>query len=281
MEQEAPEYLSLVEREFNDRDVETLIEHFRDPERRKAFFKEYKEIEMLYEIISPDSFLRPFIETYGTLTAIIQVVRKAYSKRIQVDREFQRKTEMLVRDQVGSYGVKPVEGSIAINAQTIDLIKKQNCGDAIKVINLVKGIEKLAEEGSDDPYLIAMLERARAVQENFENRQSSTADALEALIEEVGKNEARKKEQAEKSFDGLTYFVYRSLLDAGVENAEGVSRTIRRAFSDFPGWKQSENALRELRNKVTVAIYKETGNPDQVAALVNELFTLLEKADRT
>jgi type I restriction enzyme R subunit len=33
---------------FNDKDVDTLIEHFRDPERRKAFFKEYKEIEMLY-----------------------------------------------------------------------------------------------------------------------------------------------------------------------------------------------------------------------------------------
>jgi type I restriction enzyme R subunit len=29
----------------------------------------------------------------------------------------------------------------------------------------------------------------------------------------------RKKEQAEKSFDGLTYFVYRSLLDANIENA--------------------------------------------------------------
>ena len=50
-------------------DVDTLIEHFRDPEQRKAFFKEDKEIEMLYEIISPDAFLRPFIDKYGTLSA--------------------------------------------------------------------------------------------------------------------------------------------------------------------------------------------------------------------
>ena len=68
------------------------------------------------------------------------------------------------------------------------------------------------------------------MQENFENRQSSTAETLEALIEEVGKNEARKKEQAEKSFDGLTYFVYQNLLDAGIENAEEVSRTIQSCF---------------------------------------------------
>jgi hypothetical protein len=67
MESRAPDYLGLIERNFNDKDVDTLIEHFRDPERRKALFKEYKEIEMLYEIISPDAFLRPFIDDYGTL----------------------------------------------------------------------------------------------------------------------------------------------------------------------------------------------------------------------
>ena len=280
MEQKVPEYLSLIESGFNDKDVDTLIEHFRDPERRKAFFKEYREIEMLYEIISPDVFLRPFIETYGTLTAIYQVVRKAYTKRVQVDREFQRKTEELVRTYVDSYGVKPLEGEIGINADTIELIKKQNSGDAIKVINLIKAIEKSADESSDDPYLIAMAKRAQDVQESFENRQSSTAEALEDLIKEAEKNEERKREQAEKSFDGLTYFVYRSLLDAGINNAEVASRKIRRAFSDFPNWRVSEDALRELRKRVTFVIYEETEDLNQVASLVNDLFTLLEKADR-
>ena len=280
MEQKVPEYLSLIESGFNDKDVDTLIEHFRDPERRKAFFKEYKEIEMLYEIISPDVFLRPYIETYGTLTAMFQVVRKAYTKRVQVDREFQRKTQDLVRDHVDTYGVKTLEERIEINSDTIELIKKQNSGDAIKVINLIKAIDKSADESSDDPYLIAMAKRAQAVQESFENRQSTTAKALEDLIKEVEKNEERKREQAEKSFDGLTYFVYRSLLDAGVDNAEVASRKIRRAFSDFPNWRLSEDALRELRKKVTYAIFEETEDLDQVTSLVNELFTLLEKADR-
>ena len=280
MEQKVPEYLSLIESGFNDKDVDTLIEHFRDPERRKAFFKEYREIEMLYEIISPDVFLRPFIETYGTLTAMFQVVRKAYTKRVQVDREFQRKTQDLVRDHVDTYGVKTFEERIEINSDTIELIKKQNSGDAIKVINLIKAIEKSAEESSDDPYLIAMAKRAQAVQESFENRQSSTAEALAELIKEAEKNEERKREQAEKSFDGLTYFVYRSLLDAGVDNAEVASRKIRRAFSDFPNWRLSEDALRELRKKVTYAIFEETEDLDHVTLLVNDLFTLLEKADR-
>lgn len=280
MESKAPAYLRLIERNFNDKDVDTLIEHFRDPERRKEFFKEYKEVEMLYEIISPDAFLRPFIADYGTLSAIYHIVRKAYTKTVMVDRDFQRKTNLLVQEQVGSYGVEPMEGLIEINAETVELIKKRKGGAGTKVINLIKSIEKLAEEASDDPYLIAMAERAQAVQESFEQRQTSTAEALEALLKEVETNEVRKKEQAEKAFDGLTYFVYRSLLDAKIENAEAVSRKIRQAFADHPNWKRSESALRELRKKVTFAIFAETDDLDRVTAMVNELFTLLEKADR-
>ena len=280
MELKVPAYLALLTHNFDDRDMNDLYEHFRDPERRKEFFKEYKEIEMLYEIVSPDAFLRPFIGDYVTLTAIYQVVRKAYTSTKMIDREFQAKTKHLVQQQVGSYGVGGLGEIVAIDGNTIELIKNMRGGDGTKVINLIKSIEKLAAENSDDPYLIAMAERARAVQESFEERQTSTAEALAELLHEVEDNEARKKEQAEKSFDGLTYFVYRSLLDAKIENAEVVSRKIRNAFTEFSNWKRSENAFRELRKKVTFAIFAETDDLDRVTAMVDALFTLLEKADR-
>jgi type I restriction enzyme R subunit len=199
---------------------------------------------------------------------------------MMVDREFQAKTSHLVQQQVGSYGVGVLGEIVAINGNTIELIKNKSGGDGSKVINLIKSIEKLAEENSDDPYLIAMAERARAVQEDFENRQTSTAEALAELLREVESNETRKKVQAEKSFDGLTYFVYRRLLDAKIQNTEAVSRKIRKAFTEFPNWQRSENAIRELRKQVTFAIFAETDNLDQVTAMVDELFTLLEKANR-
>jgi len=280
MEQKSPEYLGLIERKFDDKDVDALIEHFREPERRKEFFKQYKEIEMLYEIISPDAFLRPFIDNYSTLSAIYDVVRKAYTKRVQIDRAFQKKTNELVQKYVGTDYIETVTEILEINEDTVKYIASKKGGDGNKVINLVKSIEKIAEDESDDLCLIAMAERARAVQESFENRQSSTAEALEALLKEVEANEARKKEQAEKGFDGLTFFVYRTLLDAKIDKAEEVSRKIKEAFVEFPNWKKSENSLRELRKKVTFAILAECEDLDQVTALVDELFNLLEKAER-
>ncbi len=280
MDSKAPDYLRLIAHNFNDKDVDTLIEHFRDPERRKAFFKEYKEIEMLYEIISPDAFLRPFIDDYATLSAMYDVVRKAYTKCIQVDRDFQRKTNKLVQEQVGSYGVGEVQRVIMIDANAIDIINAQAGGKATKVINLIKSIEKIAADESDDPFLIAMAERAQAVQESFESRQTTTAEAVDKLMQELEANEARKREQAEKGFDGLTFFVYRTLLDEKIGNAEKVCRQIKAAFVEFPNWQKSDTALRELRQKITFAIYAQSDDLDQVTGIVNYLFHLLEKANR-
>ncbi|MEK0446649.1 MAG: hypothetical protein RLZZ399_1970 [Verrucomicrobiota bacterium] len=280
METQAPVYLGLIERNFNDKDIDTLIEYFRDPARRKEFFKEYKEIEMLYEIISPDAFLRPFLNDFTMLSSIYDIIRKAYTKRVMVDRDFQKKTDALVQEHVGGYTSDGPLELIKIDGTTLDLIHKKRGGEGSKVINLIKSIQKTAEEESDDPYLIAMAERAQAVQEKFEERQVSTSEALGELLNEIGRNEERKKEQAEKGFDGLTFFVYRTLLDARVGNAENVSRKIKEAFIMHPNWKRSEAALRELRNKVTFAVFAELDDLDAVARIVDELFTLLVRADR-
>ncbi len=280
MESKAPEYLSLIEQNFNDKDVDTLIEHFRNKERRKEFFKEYKEIEMLYEIISPDAFLRPFLDDYATLSALYAVVRNAYAKRVSPDREFQRKTNSLVQSQVGVSHIKRVNEFFEINDKTIRYIQNKKGGDSTKVVNLVKSIEKTAEEESGDPFLVAMAERAKAVRENYEDRQSTTAEALADLFNEIERNEDRKKAQAEKGFDGLTYFVYQTLHEAELVNAEAVSTQIKQAFVEHPNWLQSEKELRQLRQQVTFSIFAEEDDMDTVTGLVDDLFTLLERAYR-
>src|SRR5215470_8732541 len=223
MEQKAPQYLRLVTRGFNDKDVDDLIEHFRDKDRRKEFFKEFKELEMLYEIISPDAFLRPYIDDYTAVASIYAVVAKAYTKQVYVDKAFQRKTNALVQKHVTSSSIAAVTDFVAINADTIDLIRQKHGGDDTKVINLIKSIEKTAEEESGDPFLIAMSDRAKQVQESYEDRQTSTQDALDELFADIKQNEQRKKEQAEKGYDSLRYFVFTTLQEAGVKDAEAVS----------------------------------------------------------
>jgi type I restriction enzyme R subunit len=278
MKDKTPLWIKLVRHNFDDRDVDNLIEHFRDKDRRKEFFTEYKEIEMLYEIISPDQFLRPFLDDYATVSAIYEVVRKACAKKVYVDRLFQRKTNELVQRYIGSMPIPDVSDYVEIDSRTIDLVREKKAGDTTKVINLIKSIEKAAEDQSDDPYLIAMAERARAVQENFEDRQKNAAESLADLLEEIEKNETRKKEQAEKGLDGLTFFVYRTLLDAGVKTAEETSRKVKEAFVKHPHWRQSEKELRELRKQMTFAICAGETDFYRVVQIVDTIIRLLEKA---
>lgn len=280
MEQKAPAYLALIRYNFNDKDVDGLILHFRDKDIRKEFFKEYKETEMLYEIISPDAFLRHYLDDYATLSGIYAVVRKAYAKQVYVDREFQKKTNELVQSRIDTTRIQGITQPVEITPETIELIKKKHAGDNTKVINLIKSIEKAAEEASDDPYLLGMAERAKAVQDSFEDRQINTSAAIDELLKEIAANERRKKEQAEKGFDGLTYFVYAVLLERGIPEPEDVSKRIKAAFVDCPNWSSHEKDLREVRQKMTFALYAQDDNIDRVAGTVDHLLTLLMKAKK-
>ncbi len=279
METNAPAYLALVTRNFDDKDVDNLIEHFRDKERRKELFKEYKEIEMLYEIISPDAFLRPFIGDFTTLSSVYAVVRNAYTKTVYVDKAFQKKTNELVQKHVGALMIAEVPAEfVKIDKATLDTIRQRNEGKATRVINLIKSIEKTAEENGGDPFLVALAERARVVQECFEDRQTTTAEALADLLREIEKNEQRKKEQAAKGLDGLTYFILCKLTDDGIPNPEAVSRKVAEAFAVFPNWRRSDAELREVRKQVTFALFAEEEDIEKVASAVEALFTLLQKS---
>ena len=71
------------------------------------------------------------------------------------------------------------------------------------------------------------------------------------------------------------------LQEEAVPNAEAVSEKVGEAFSSFPNWRRSEKDLRELRKKVTFAIFAEEEDLDKVSALVDRVFTVLHKTEGT
>ncbi|MBU2521396.1 MAG: DUF3387 domain-containing protein, partial [Proteobacteria bacterium] len=278
METTASKYIGMVSEPFTDKDTDNLIEHFKDKSGRKEFFKFFKELEMLYEIISPDAFLRPYIDDYKTLSAIYAIVRNAYAKRVYVDKELQRKTELLVRRYVRSGVLEHITEFFEINEDTLKKIKEKHKDYNVKVINLIKSIEKQAEEKSDDLFLLSMKEMAQRVQDRYEDRQISTQEALAELARLYKDEIRRRKEQTEKGLDGLTFFVYRSLLDKKFGNADTIANGIRKAFLNYPNWEKSEKELRELRQEVYYTIFAEEDDIDKVVDFVDYLFNLLFKA---
>lgn len=275
MEKDVPPYLELIKHGFNDKDTDNLIDYFRDQSKRKEFFKLFKEVEMLYEIISPDKFLRQYIDNYTTLSSIYQVVRNAYARRVQVDREFQHKTNELIQKRVSGTYPEYNNDFFVVNEDAIEYIKNKNENDNIKVINLIKSIEKIADENSDDPFLISLKERAEAVRENYESRQIRTQEALDELRKIYEEDAQRRNEQAEKGFDDLTFFIYKKILENEVNNAEEITKKIKGEFVNHPNWKSSEKELRELRQAVYFTLLAEEDDIEKAVNLIDELFNHL------
>jgi type I restriction enzyme R subunit len=111
---------------------------------------------------------------------------------------------------------------------------------------------------------------------NYEDRQTSTQEALDELFAEISRNEQRKKDQAAKGYDSLRYFVFGVLQEMRVADPEDVSETIATAFVEHSGWRQSEAELRELRQAVTFAVYAKVDDLDEVTRIVDRLFSKVQ-----
>ncbi len=278
MEQDVPGYLKIVSFPITDKEIDKLIEHFKDKSKRKEFFKLYKELEALYEIISPDAFLRPYMNDYNFLSQIYAIVRNAFAKRIDVDREFLRKTNELVKEHIDICEVRGGFDIFEIDEDALKKIKEKTRNDNVRVINLIKSIEKYVAENSDDLSLIPLAVRAQEIQERYENRQEETRKILDELSTLIESEVKKKKEQQAKGFDGLASFIYTVLADKKMKDPDDTTRKIRNTFKEFPHWQGSEQESRELRTALYGVLGSIEDDMDKVVGFVDYLFNLLEKA---
>jgi type I restriction enzyme R subunit len=279
MEKDAPEYLNIVQASYTDKEVDKLILYFKDKSKRKQFFKFYNELQMLYEIISPDIFLRPFIEDYKSLTQNYVIVRNAYAKRVYADREFQSKTKELVKEHVDLEYLSGGTEIYELNENTIELIKKSQKPNNVKVINLIKSIERQAEEHSGDLILISLKEKAKQIQDNYEDRIITTEEALEELENLIKENQAKEKVKKEKGFDSMTFFLNSILEESKVEDAERLAKGMNESFIKHKDWKKSEKDARELREELYYTLLSKFDDVDLAYKLIDNIFNIILKAD--
>jgi type I restriction enzyme R subunit len=276
--EEAKQYFDLLTGAFDDRQAGILIEHFRDEEKRKAFFKLYNEIEMLYEIISPDPFLRPFLNDYTTLASMYQVVRNAFSKQIKVDHEFLAKTEGLVREQIQSSPVSLGKEMYHIDEKGISTIKDKIQPDEVRVINLIKSIIKKAEENSNDPVLISVKERAEDIMDSFSSRQITTQEALKQLLDLHDGEDKRSKEQEKEGLSSVAWFIRDVLTQEKIADKKMVA-DLEEIIRQFPEFAKSEKLTRDLRNNLYDRLEAISLTPTESKNIIDKIIETLVKVD--
>ncbi|MGB4748003.1 MAG: HsdR family type I site-specific deoxyribonuclease [Bacillota bacterium] len=262
-------YLSLIEGKERDKAVEAVLEYFFDEEERQEFYKFFRQLSDMYEIISPDPFLSPYLDDYETLSRMFRTVRENYERKIPVDKDFLRKTAALVREHTESGPIGPTLEVVEINEELLRKIEESGVSDIEKIYNLIRIIEITAEkEGETAPYLTSIAAKAEAVVRQYENRQKTTAETLEQIKEIITEINAAKAEQSEKGMSEQVFTVYWMLKEAGFQDAEGMANQLAEVFERYPHWQKDPRQDQEVRKLLYKAIF-HSGETD--AKTVTEL----------
>ncbi|GAW92770.1 type I restriction endonuclease subunit R [Calderihabitans maritimus] len=263
------EFLSLITDGSPDKAAEKVLEHFRDQEKRHDFYRFFKELANIYEILSPDSFLREYLGDYDQLARMYRLLRSAYEPGVSVERELTRKTARLVQEHTQSGTIKDTLDIYEINEELLEKISQSNENETVKVFNILKSIEHaVAKNVHHVPYLITIGERAEQIARAYQERQLTTQEALRQLEELIREYNEAEKARAEKNLSPDAFAVFWLLKREGVREAERAAEQMADAFTRYPHWQTSDAQNREVRKE----LYKTL-----LAAGVKEIKILAER----
>jgi len=278
MTAEAPPYLALCEGPIDDKAVERAIDAFADKERRERFYKFFREIESLYEIISPDPFLRPHLDNYRKLSVLYQIVRNAFRQGPVLYEEIARKTESLVREWTRAFTLSTSMPLVKIDEKTLEALRKALGSGPAKVINLGKSlIQGVTDEGEQQPYLVPIGERAEAILESYDDRQTSTQEALKQLERLVTEYVQATREREQMGFDLNTFTIYWVLKQAGASEPEKVAPLIDAAVGRFPNYRYNTANLRHLKAELYKVLLPVVGK-DRMVELAEQILRLQRRS---
>ncbi|MGY4687477.1 type I restriction endonuclease subunit R [Petrotoga sp. DB-2] len=243
-------YLSIVAKKDRDKSVDAVLEYFRDEEKRNEFFVYYKKLSGLYEILSPDKFLKKYLQDYDTLSRMYKILKNAYEKGVTVDEEFTEKTKKLIQKYTKNSKIKDTLEVFVIDEYTLKKIEESNASDVEKVFNLYKSIEKTVEEESKEyPILITIGEKAENLITLYKSAQKNTEETLNGLKNLVQEVNDKKKAQKE-SGKSAAFFTLKELLKAELINdAEDIAEEFEKKKETYPLWDKDEDQEREMRRE--------------------------------
>ena len=124
------EYLQMPEGGSPDEKLERLVfGRFLVPEARKSFFEAYKEVEALWEILSPSPELRDHIGTYKQLTQLYASVRNAYTDKVGFVADLAYKTRRLIEENAEQIGLGRLTKTVTFDVKTLQSLRGEDGTD--------------------------------------------------------------------------------------------------------------------------------------------------------
>lgn len=275
-------YLDLVGRKIDDKTIERIVEYFSEKKKRREFLEFYKKLEGLYEIIAPDTFLRPYLENYFLLSGILKVLKTHFGPRIP--EELLRKTIKLIQEKTEVSGLEKTLPVYSIDERAINLIRQDQSPERVKIIKTHRSIKILIDtEGPKEPFLFLFRERIEKILEEFEIKQIGTKEALkkfEDLIQEINNARQKKKKLGLAEKDFAFYYALGDYV-TNSKKREEISRKISELFSQHSSWMDNPESGRILRRQLFSSLLPRIQKSDESLYAMKQIMTLEREIETT
>jgi len=237
----------------DDEKLEQVVGRLFDPEERKVFYEAYKDIEALWEILSPSPELRDHIESYKNLAKLYAAVRNAYAPRIGFVADLAYKTRRLVEQSAEQEGLGVLTKTVTFDVKTLEGLQREPGSDEGKVFNLVRSLHhELEEEPAAAPILRPIAERADQILKGMEERNITGLAAMDYIAALAREKEEATKAAQDSGLSARAFGVYWSLKDDEALGKAGVSAVELANESEallirFPNARVNVDEQRRLR----------------------------------
>lgn len=240
-------YLNVEAGPADEKLEKMVFGEFLDKDRRKTFFETYKEIESLWEILSPSAELRPYISTFEQIATLYAAVRNAYAKKFGFTADLAYKTQKLVEKNAVQSGLGDIVKSVTFDVRTLESIKGK--AETKDVFNLVR---KIRDEAEENPILQHLKDRAEQIIKDIEERKKTGLEAMEELSKLAKEKEEALKEAEVSGLSKKAFEVFWGLRsDSSLQNAEvdpkELSKEAEVLLGKFPNAAVNADEERRLR----------------------------------
>lgn len=276
------EYLQVESGQGADEQLESLVYgKFLAEEERRKFFDDYRDIEALWEILSPSAELRDHIATYKRLSVLYAAVRNAYSEATSFTADLEHKTKRLIEENAAQEGLGRFTEIATFDVQTLESLGKDDGPPEEKVYNLLRGLRKELEDNPAAAVVLQSIkEKADRVIENLEERKINglaALDQLKALADE--KDQLRELEESsglsDRAFGIFAVLSKETALQGLKVDIQRLAVDIELAVDQYPHWRENTDEERRLRGGLYRPLLELPAEPHR--EIFEKIMNVLEK----
>lgn len=259
IEQAKKDYLEAGAGGTPDERLERLVfGRFLTPEARKTFFESYKEIEALWEILSPDPALRDHIATYKQLSQLYAAVRNAYAEKVGFVADLAYKTRRLIEESAEQQGLGRLTKTVTFDVATLKSLRGEDGSDEGKVFNLVRGLQhEIDEDPAAAPVLQPLKDRAERILKDLEERKTTGLAAMDQLAALAAEKEAAMKAARDSGLAARAFAVAWVLREDAAVKAAGIDpMTLAKDAEELLGRFPNASVNADEQRRLRASLYK-------------------------